>query len=395
MRRDLLYLLIFLITLLIAYWRANLKDFYERGVYIFGSIYGLPYYDGSKTVFKIYVKGGDLDELKNRYALVIYRKNLNFKGRYVEIFGNMKVKDNRILIFAKEVSFYRERSLRAFLIERVEKSIKDEGVRGLVLSFFFGESKEELPYRYQGAFFKTGLVHLLVVSGLHVATLTLILMSLLPKRYGYLLSLIGVSLYSYLLVLKNPPVIRATIMAILYLLSKLTYRRLEPLRLLLLSSSLSLLLFPHFALGLSFYLSFFAVGYIILGYQGGSLITSLFVFSGVSPIIGSISAVAPSSVLLTPLLTFTIVPFSLFTFLSSLLAFSLKPLNLLVELLGKLLLFQVHTFSKISPFLLPKLSLVEGFTLSIVGLLLLYFLKDKKKLLVPLLLNSYLLLKLW
>gem|GEM_PF-1201202 len=109
--------------------------------------------------------------------------------------------------------------VREWLSSRIERGLQP-AARPLARALLLGE-RDALPDEDWESFRLTGVVHLLVVSGLHVGIIgyiVFLLTGLLPiKRRGrYLIALIAVLLFT-LLTGARPPTVRASLMAVLYL----------------------------------------------------------------------------------------------------------------------------------------------------------------------------------
>jgi len=98
-------------------------------------------------------------------------------------------------------------------MKKLEEGIKETHLGAIALTFIFGEERENLPLEVEEVFLKTGLIHVLVVSGLHVGFVFLFLYKLFPR------------VVSPFLVPPNPPAIRLSLMLLFYALSLIFYRR--------------------------------------------------------------------------------------------------------------------------------------------------------------------------
>ena len=93
---------------------------------------------------------------------------------------------------------------------------------GLAAAILLG-AREGLDPRVSTSYLQTGTVHLLVVSGLHVGILASLLWSivrfgLLPRRRVLLLTIMVVVAYAAL-VGSRPPVVRASVIVVLWLVA--------------------------------------------------------------------------------------------------------------------------------------------------------------------------------
>jgi len=390
-RGEVIHLLLFLLTALLAHQRSSLPDFKEKSVYVRGLLVGDIVRDPGSTTTRIRIVESELEELEGRKALLKIYGYLPPEIREVSFLGDVVVRNNRIFLYTsrREMDLIPSpRGLRDFLVERYKSTSSGREMVPLGLSFLFGEPRELLPSRIWRDFLSTGLVHLLVVSGLHIGTVALVLSKMLPRFWGMRLSLLGVGLYTALVVPGEPPVLRASLMFSLILLNLLAFRRPNALAILLLSGTLVLLAYPHYVFSYSFWLSFCATAYIILavrdleaGIPVKTLIASASAFTGVAPLIGTFSGVSPLSVILTPVLSPVVLIYSFFGVLSLLTLMSFPPFVDLFNLAGFLFQKAVELASLLSFTLYPRVGFSEAVLLTLLGLIPLYILRGHAKLL--------------
>ena len=280
--------------------------------------------------------------------------------------------------------------IRRFLKKRYVDHTEDLRVRSLGLSFLFGEPRTQVSPDVQKSFLSTGLVHLLVISGLHIGIIAGIFLKALPRKISLYASLIGVGLYTLLIVPHEPPVLRATIMFALFLISAMTYRKPIPLAILLFSGSIILVLYPHYAFSYSFWLSFFATLYIILFLQENrsrlipkSFGVSLSAFAGVSPLIASLSYISPLSVVFTPLISPLVVAYSTLGMLSLISGMYFAPFVDLFNFAGGIFIGSVSILESFSLRIIPSVGTIEAVVVTVIGALVMYFLPPQRRFLVP------------
>jgi ComEC/Rec2-related protein len=150
--------------------------------------------------------------------------------------------------------------LKIRLSEKID-SLYPPNFSGFIKAITLGERDSLSPIRYNIQ--KAGLAHILAISGLHVG-LILFFFHFLFKNLGIRrkarsLILISISLLYLFLTSGRPPVMRATIMALIYLYFSLFYMRVNVFNLILLAGFLILLLEPFAIYEASFQLSFVAV----------------------------------------------------------------------------------------------------------------------------------------
>ena len=397
------HLLLFLIICAVAFWRANLPNFTEKGVFIRASVVGDVFYEEGSYKARVKILESDIRELEGRKAFLMVFGYMREFPKEIIFDGKVKVRNNKVFIYAQARDIegvVRDKSIRDWFIGRYEQVSSDKEMVPLGKAFLFGEPRDLLPARVQKDFLQSGLVHLLVVSGLHVGTIALVLSYMLPRFWGLKLALVGVILYSTLLVNTEPPILRATIMTALVILALLSFRRPNGLAILLFSGSAILGLYPHYLFSYSFWMSFVATAYIILAIRGlnvdnkiKTLIASLSAFTGVSPLVATFSGISPMSVIFTPLLSPVVLLYSLFGILSLITFMSFPPFVDIFNLMGRIFELSVAYLSDVSFRLYPQLSVTEAFILLSVGAFFLYVLRGFKRLVPLFAINSYLTLK--
>lgn len=142
--------------------------------------------------------------------------------------------------------------------------------KGIAYSLLFGDSGK-LNVEDSTSIRATGLSHIFAVSGLHISFIVAMIALLLRKlKLNRLLStaLTAVILFLYCGITGFPPsALRASLMAIIYLLSLSFYKKTDPLSALSLAAVIILLISPITFFSLSFIMSVSAVFGIILFYK--------------------------------------------------------------------------------------------------------------------------------
>lgn len=123
--------------------------------------------------------------------------------------------------------------------------------------------REGIPERLNDSFKKTGTVHILSISGLHVGFVILFFLfvfrlSRIPKKAGYIFVIAFLAFYS-ILTGANPPVVRAAIMACVYLIGLLLNREHDLLNTLAFAALIILIFIPNDLFDVGFQLSFISV----------------------------------------------------------------------------------------------------------------------------------------
>ena len=145
----------------------------------------------------------------------------------------------------------------------------DESVAGLLSALILGD-KSEVDPELKSAFVETGVIHVLAVSGLHVGYVLLILMVLtkflrIPWGWDRIAIITGLGLF-VLLTGGRPSVVRASLMAVLYVLAPIVNRPVHGWNIIATAAFIILLANPTFISDLGFLLSFTAVISIIYFY---------------------------------------------------------------------------------------------------------------------------------
>ncbi|MXZ76598.1 MAG: DNA internalization-related competence protein ComEC/Rec2 [Gemmatimonadetes bacterium] len=185
----------------------------------------------------------------------------------------MSVRDARSYrVTLRNTSFTWQTGVIDPLRNSIDRSI-DRTMRGdsaaLLKGILLGE-RRQLPEDLLHTFRSIGLAHILAVSGLHVGLITLVIHTLLsvlrlPRNIVVAGTLGVLVLYAFITNL-TPSVIRATIMAALFLAGRQLDRQTDTVNILAVAAFVILLIWPSALFDLSFQLSFLATYAIITGY---------------------------------------------------------------------------------------------------------------------------------
>ncbi len=136
-------------------------------------------------------------------------------------------------------------------------------LKGLLLA-----DRNDIDYEIKKNFMNTGVIHVLAVSGLHVGFISLIFFFLFARfgiRYQFVLTIMGI-LFFLILTKGHSSVFRASVMAITFLIAKLTNRSTNGINSLAIAALIILLLSPKELFNPGFLLSFSAVLSILILY---------------------------------------------------------------------------------------------------------------------------------
>ncbi len=193
---------------------------------------------------------------------IVYEDEKNFyRGQVVEIAGYL----SKNKVYAREILIKREGNfifkffsyIRENLYSRIENS-SDELFKSLVKSFIFGD-RNSLDFETKENFRLTGLMHLLALSGLHIAIIAgflgFILSFFVRKNIRFCLIFLFLVFYVFVSGF-SPSVVRSGFMFIILYYSYLNGLRFEVFDILLLTAVISLILFPEFLFTIGFWLSY-------------------------------------------------------------------------------------------------------------------------------------------
>ncbi|MFN7065296.1 MAG: ComEC/Rec2 family competence protein [Aquificaceae bacterium] len=384
-RGELIQIALFLLVLFLALWRVERETaflYFEDEGSLELLVEGAVIKEDVGLSLRARVVGGGFPELFGRVVSVKLYGMEDVPSKAFWLYGKVKAEGDKFFVSASwrdiEGISQSGKSLRERYIQKAEERIEDPQVRALTFSYLFGESQSLLPNDIYHHFRETGLVHILVISGFHVAMFFLVLRHTLPYPYGIVLATLGTSLYVLFLTPKDPPALRAWLMFLTWVLIKLLQGRPNSLSILFFSGSLLLLFDPSFSKSFSFWLSFFAVLYIILGTRLikterkviEAFLVSFFAFLGVSPMLWSFTTNSAGSIFFTPLVGTLFLPFTIYGILEIITYFSLPTFPM--ELLGKLILFSVKSFSYFDLEVSIPLSLNQAIFISSSGAIAMY-----------------------
>ncbi len=166
--------------------------------------------------------------------------------------------------------------VREFVLRAVDASL--DGQPAALLKALLVGVRGEVDTGVRDAFANAGVIHVLAVSGLHVGFVLVALIGLfsflrIPNPWRILLVMVALVFYALLTGLK-PSVVRATVMAIVYLGGQMLQRRAHLLNTLSIAALIILMLSPLDLFEPGFQLSFAALLGIIFIYRRLSALTS-------------------------------------------------------------------------------------------------------------------------
>ena len=262
-------------------------------------------------------------------------------------------------------------SINRYLKTKIEELSDREDVRGFLLGVLLGY-RDFISPTLMDTFKKTGTMHILALSGLHIGILLAIIYFLFIPILGhrnraFLIAMILTLLYMFI-VGTSPSILRAYIVFVIVMISRMIKRRTSIYNAIGIAGLLSLLIWPQWAFSYSFMLSYLAfVGVLyynsvlniknsylaILFASMGAMLFTLPItshFSGYVPLLGFVF-----NLIVIPLFSITMWVFVGALFVYILIPFTLPILNIVVNIFGKAFLGMISAFSRISPLIMIKM----------------------------------------
>ena len=173
---------------------------------------------------------------------------------------------NHFLAFIENCRF----SLNKKLFKNIPQ---DDNIRGILLAMFLGD-KSKLTPQLQEAYQKTGIGHILAISGLHcvlVFTIIIMFLSLFLRatKFDIFKKIIALTFIFYYAAItgRDPPVLRATLAITFITLLSFFNNKIQPIIILFNSVLLLIILSPNIFYSASFQMSYFCVLGILLFYK--------------------------------------------------------------------------------------------------------------------------------
>lgn len=167
---------------------------------------------------------------------------------------SLKIDDNQRFFITNQIFKLRKR-----IDERI-KELHNENAASLLKGILLAD-RSDINYDVKDSFVNSGVIHVLAVSGLHVGFISGIFFLILGRfdiRIKYLLTIFGILLF-LILTGGHASVFRASTMAIVYLIAKLSSRSTNGFNSIAIAALILLLLNPNDLFSPGFLLSFSAV----------------------------------------------------------------------------------------------------------------------------------------
>ena len=359
MKKLFLLMILFIVLMLRFSLSVRVTEIFQKEVYRMN----LSLEDGRIKVLKINNKY----PLKNIYGKLGYKENGKYEGYF--LVKSIKEYENIYFVELEDVKStkikdsFLEKYLQT-LFNRAEENYS-YGIRNINRAILLGDNtriKKDLKDKIR----YIGLSHIFAMSGLHIGLVIVIFYFIFKKtvknkRLIEILLLISITLY-YLSVKESPSFTRAYIMAVIYLLGKLFYEKVDLRKTLFVSAIISILINPIAIFSVSFQLSYgamIAITYIFpyvrkINYKKFKILDYILFTSTIQIFLIPITVYYFSTVqvlslisnlIFLPLASFYITINYIALFLENFyLSFLLKPI---IEILYKILIYLIDLFSEL------------------------------------------------
>ena len=359
MKKLFLLMILFIVLMLRFSLSVRVTEIFQKEVYRMN----LSLEDGKIKVLKINNKY----PLKNIYGKLGYKENGKYEGYF--LIKSIKEYENIYFVELEDVKSTRiedsflEKYLQT-LFNRAEENYS-YGIRNINRAILLGDNtriKKDLKDKIR----YIGLSHIFAMSGLHIGLVIVIFYFIFKKtvknkRLIEILLLISITLY-YLSVKESPSFTRAYTMAVVYLLGKLFYEKVDLRKTLFVSAIISILINPIAIFSVSFQLSYgamIAITYIFpyvrkINYKKFKILDYILFTSTIQIFLIPITVYYFSTVqvlslisnlIFLPLASFYITINYIALFLENFyLSFLLKPI---IEILYKILIYLIDFFAEL------------------------------------------------
>ncbi|MFZ7988380.1 ComEC/Rec2 family competence protein [Fusobacterium watanabei] len=359
MKKLFLLMILFIVLMLRFSLSVRVTEIFQKEVYRMN----LSLEDGRIKVLKINNKY----PLKNIYGKLGYKENGKYEGYF--LVKSIKEYENIYFVELEDVKStkikdsFLEKYLQT-LFNRAEENYS-YGIRNINRAILLGDNtriKKDLKDKIR----YIGLSHIFAMSGLHIGLVIAIFYFIFKKtvknkRLIEILLLISITLY-YFSVKESPSFTRAYIMAVVYLLGKLFYEKIDLRKTLFVSAIISILINPIAIFSVSFQLSYgamIAITYIFpyvrkINYKKFKILDYILFTSTIQIFLIPITVYYFSTVqvlslisnlIFLPLASFYITINYIALFLENFyLSFLLKPI---IEILYKILIYLIDLFSEL------------------------------------------------
>lgn len=197
-----------------------------------------------------------------------YQKNCARKHIYVQQF----LSADQVFVYGKKNNYSFFEKTHQYCITTIEEFIKDSTCKALLKAMLLGEEQDIDP-NTRAAYNDTGIIHIISISGAHVAILfaaiSFLLRFIRQQKYQWLKLILSLALIWFYVVLAgaSTPALRAAIMFSLLSLGNFSQQQRNPLNQLFTTAFMLLLFQPMWLFNIGFQLSFVAVLSLIIFYK--------------------------------------------------------------------------------------------------------------------------------
>ena len=389
--KKLFLLMILLVVLMLRFsLSVRVTEIFQKEVYRMN----LSLEDGKIKILKINNKY----PLKNIYGKLGYKENGKYEGYF--LVKSIKEYENVYFVELEDVKSTKieDNFLEKYLQTLFNREEEDYsyGTKNINRAILLGDNtriKKDLKDKIR----YIGLSHIFAMSGLHIALVIAIFYFIFKKtmknkRLIEILLLVSITLY-YLSVKESPSFTRAYIMAVVYLLGKLFYEKVDLGKTLFISAVVSIFINPTAIFSISFQLSYgamIAIAYIfpyvrkinykkfkILDYILFTTTIQIFLIPITAYYFNSVQFLSViSNLVLLPLASFYITVNYIALFLENFyLSFLLKPI---IEILYKILIYLIDFFAEL-PYLSVEYENKNLIYIYMVFLVIIVIYKNKKQ----------------
>ena len=359
MKKLFLLMILFIVLMLRFSLSVRVTEIFQKEVYRMN----LSLEDGKIKILKINNKY----PLKNIYGKLGYKENGKYEGYF--LVKSIKEYENVYFVELEDVKSTKigDNFLEKYLQTLFNRAEEDYsyGTKNINRAILLGDNtrirkdlKDKIRY--------IGLSHIFAMSGLHIALVIAIFYFIFKKtiknkRLIEILLLTSITLY-YFSVKESPSFTRAYIMAVVYLLGKLFYEKVDLEKTLFISAVVSIFINPTVIFSISFQLSYgamIAIAYIFpyvrkINYKKFKILDYILFTSTIQIFLIPITVYYFSTVqvlslisnlIFLPLASFYITINYIALFLENFyLSFLLKPI---IEILYKILIYLIDLFSEL------------------------------------------------
>ena len=381
-KNEMAIIILSLFSFFIGYYLYE-KDFLniqnKKNAILQCNVIDIPAIYKKQVKFNCKVKDSNDKNLVNKtLKVIIFSKNPEkldiFLFSELDLKGRLKLYKNSIYLYVKNYRINNQKNpfiylfkLKKKLKENFREKVKDKILYSVGEALIFGD-RGNIDNDTRRIFINSGLIHLLAISGLHVGMLiTILLLIFYPLKREIKYSLVAslVAVFPLITGLKIP-VIRASLMGVLFLIGKLKNFKINSLNILFFVGTVILILSPKSIFTPSFQLSFMAVLGILLFVEKHKLeVKNIYQFFYAGIIISIVATLfttpilayhfgkfSPVSIIATPIALIPLYPYILLAVINLLTGFQIDFFIKLMNKFGEVFLGITAIFGDLNIFYL-------------------------------------------